>query len=112
MRQYTTPEQTAKLIELGLKKPKSIEKMIPQPVVDGYVHLVPQKAYSTGELIEILPMAMDCEIGDLGLNIENNIYETPNEWMVSYDSRHLTNSIELIDALYNMIVELKEEGVI
>jgi hypothetical protein len=60
----------------------------------------------------MLPKEMDCELGDLGLSIENNIYETPNEWIVSYDGRHQTNSVELVDALYAMILQLKEEGVI
>lgn len=68
--------------------------------------------YSIGELIETLPKEMDCELGDLGLSIENNIYEQPNEWMVYYDGRHQTNNIELVDALYDMIIKLKEEGVI
>lgn len=100
MKQYTTSDQTAKLIELGIEKPKSIEKMIPQPVVDGYVHLVPQKAYSIGELIEILNSVGELEITRYG-----------SGWGV-YDELRAFTGEELIDALYDMMVKLKEEGVI
>lgn len=108
MKQYTTIAQTTKLIELGFKKPKGW-------YVDGvtnnmklYVNIDENPMmfnYSIGELIEMLPKEMECELGDLGLSIENNIYEQPNEWIVAYDGRHQTNSIELVDALYYMIFE-------
>lgn len=108
MKQYTTPEQTAKLIELGFEKPRidaGVTKWVGyEPICTG--------SYTLGELIEMLPKEMDCELGDLGLSIENNIYKQPNEWIVSYDGRHQTNSIELVDAFYAMIVKLKAEGVI
>lgn len=112
MRQYTTPEQTAKLIELGFEKPKSIEKMMPQPVVDGYGHLVPQKAYSSGELIEMLPISFETANDDTSwLEIEAGAV-----WCVSYSSFGFTDydceRKELIDALYDMAVKLKEDGVI
>lgn len=109
MKQYTSSEQTAKLIELGFEKPCSIASVEP---IYGMGGISVAKAYSIGELIEMLPKEMDCELGDLGLSIENNIYEQPNEWIVSFDGRHQTNSIELVDALYKMIVKLKEEGAI
>lgn len=52
MKQYLSPDQNAKLIELGFDKPKSIEVY-----KDG--HCVPfveqQWTYSIGELIEMLP---------------------------------------------------------
>lgn len=112
MKQYTTPYQTAKLIELGFEKPKSIEKMMPQPVVEGYVHLVPQKAYSIGELIGLLPISFETDNDDTRwLEIEAG-----SVWSVSYSSFGFTDydceRKELIDALFDMIVKLKEEGVI
>lgn len=97
MKQYTDEQQTAKLIELGLPKPKSIEKMMPQPVVDGYVHLVPQKAYSIGELIEMLNGVSELEITRYG-----------SGWEVG-DELRAFESEELIDALFDMCVKLKEE---
>lgn len=118
MKQYTTPEQTAKLIELGFEKPKNtryVQRVKARNLHSPFIEFGEPEfegSYSIGELIEMLPKEMDCELGDLGLSIENNIYETPNEWIVSYDGRHQTNSVELVDALYAMILQLKEEGVI
>lgn len=112
MRQFTTPEQTAKLIELGFEKPKSIEKMIPQPVVDGYVHLVPQKAYSIGELIEMLPKSVWSDDNNWPLMISTCVYDSDIPWSVSYIYSDGFMNIELIDALYDMVVKLKEKGVI
>lgn len=117
MKQCTTPEQTAKLIELGLKKPKSIsgyyhrgpyeydaeanEKMV---VYDDTQY--PIYAYSIGELIEMLPTIVD----DFTLWIGRD--ERSNQWFVKYHPRTLVVDEELIDALYDMVVKLKEEGVI
>ena len=96
MKQYTTPEQTAKLIELGFEKPKSIEVYR-----DG--HCVPfveqQWAYSIGELIEML-----------GVHL-SSIYYIGIEWFVNAEGIERRRE-ELIDALYDMILELKAEGVI
>lgn len=106
MKQYTTPGQTAKLIELGFEQPKSIEKMVPQPVVDGCVHLVPRKAYSIGELIEMLPKEIKCsslQLYHAGL------------WSVSYplhEDKYYVASSELCDALFEMICYLKDKEVI
>ena len=106
MQQYTTPDQTAKLIELGFEKPKS--KVLFEVGNDelGYT-------YSIGELIEMLPTAI--EIGD---GYALSIYHNRAEWMVSYDDNgvylpiYSTDKDELIDALYNLCVKLKDEGVI
>ena len=104
MKMYTTPEQTAKLIELGFEKPKSIEVYR-----DG--HCVPfveqQWAYSIGELIEMLPS----HIGWCELNIWH-IWHL-ERWVICFDPEKYTSAdTELIDAAYNLIVKLKEEGVI
>ena len=96
MKMYTNSEQTAKLIELGFEKPKSIEVYR-----DG--HCVPfveqQWAYSIGELIEVLGYDL-YSIHYIGL-----------AWEVKSE-RVGTRENELIDALYKMILKLKEEGVI
>ena len=96
MKQYTTPEQTAKLIELGFEEPKNI--------VEGELYSDIYFAYSIGELIEMLPEF-------------SNIYDLTNQytmkrcWYVGHVSTLNVSADELIDALYAMIVELKEEGV-
>lgn len=99
MKQYLTPEQTAKLIELGLPRPRCLH--------DGVL------AYNIGELIEILPK----EITNAGLTDSLSIYTDHNKmWTVEYSNvlgaLLSTYRTELIDALYDMCVKLKEEGVI
>lgn len=112
MKQYTTPEQTAKLIDLGFEKPKSIEAYR-----DGhYVPFVEQQlVYSIGELIEMLPSALtpnnneECEFHLM-------LFDDSLYWHVRYiegdNFCYPSQAIELIDGLYDMIVLLKEEGVI
>ena len=101
MRQYTTPEQTAKLIELGFEKPKMAAPALKW--VDGEPTFEPQ--YTIGELIEMLP-EFSC-IYDL-----TNMHTMKRCWYVGQVSSLNVSADELIDALYDMIVKLKEEGVI
>lgn len=121
MKLYATSDQTAKLIELGFDKPKSIEAY-----KDG--HCVPfveqQWTYSIGELIEILPTTIMDKIwwgeekgedGIWGLRIDTEC--TDFAWVISYrrdNSAYLYQEgrSELVDALYDMVVRLKKEGVI
>ena len=110
MKQYTDESQTAKLIELGFEKPKSIEKMIPQPVVDGYVHLVSQKAYSIGELIEMFE-----EVASVVISYsyqKNGYYVRVIIPKREGGGMYRISQTELVDALYDMLVRLKEEGMI
>lgn len=115
MKQYTTPEQTAKLIGLGLPRPKSI--------IDVWAHETDidmeyeyEYAYSIGELIEMLPQYIDNEgreidIDYYSLTIRKNevMYCDPYmDWVEILCDGHK----ELIDNLYDMVVKLKEEGVI
>jgi hypothetical protein len=96
MKKYTTPEQTAKLIELGVEQPKSIEVYR-----DGHcVPFVEQRwVYSIGELIEML-----------GVHL-SSIYYIGIEWFVNAEGIERRRD-ELIDALYDMILKLKEKRVI
>jgi hypothetical protein len=96
MKQYTTPEQTAKLIELGLEQPKSYHDI----EWDGTEAYDYQLNYSIGELIEMLDGVSELEITRFG-----------SGWGV-YDELRAFTCEELIDALYDMVVKLKEEGVI
>lgn len=105
MRHYTTTEQTAHLMELGFEKPCSIASVEP---IYGMGGISVAKAYSIGELIEMLPM--EDRTGERSM-----VYDGL-EWVVNWDNDDGTiNQVvatELIDALYNMIIKLKEEGVI
>ena len=91
MKQYTTPEQTAKLIELGFEMPKSI--------VEDELYSDIDFAYSIGELIEIMGYDL------YSIHYKGLAWEVKSE-------RVETREVELIDALYDMVVKLKEEGVI
>lgn len=102
MKQYTTQDQTVKLIELGFEKPKMAAPALRW--VDGEPTLEPQ--YTIGELIEMLPTIVD----DFALWIGRD--ERSNQWFVKYHSRTLVVDEELLDTLYDMVVKLKEEGVI
>lgn len=110
MKQYTTLEQTAKLIELGFEKPGSIASVEP---IYGMGGISVAKAYSIGELIEMLPEVLAPSNNDdweMPLSISTDSFM----WTVEYDggcfSPYEAASNELIDALYDMIVKLKEEG--
>lgn len=122
MKQYTTPEQTAKLIKLGFAKPKSIGGYRPTFVVEyegveisnviiGENKQEPIYAYSIGELIEMLPTVIDCDCDVYNLQIE-----TGSNWKVCYVENGMIeddcDSSELIDALYDMILKLKKNKII
>lgn len=94
MKQYTTTEQTAKLIELGFEKPKSSHRYWRGN------ELVINNNYSIGELIEIL-----------GVHLSSIYYIGMELWVVNAEELE-RRSEELIDALYDMILKLREEGVI
>lgn len=106
MKQYTTPEQTAKLIELGFEKPKL--KVIESPNAYHKLH----ENYSIGELIEFIgigPLKIRRDADDCWWVAYKNVATNKDDnkinsiWSADY---------ELIDALYDMIIMLKEEGVI
>lgn len=93
MKMFTNNEQTAKLIELGLL-PKRI-----QSVSDEGKMLLELIGFSIGELIEML-----------GYDLYSILY-TGLAWVVKSE-RVETRENELIDALYDMCVKLKEEGIL
>jgi len=103
MRQYTTPDQTAKLIELGFEKPSP-----------SFIQC--EGNYSIGKLIEMLPTKIEAEVTD-EYDSETAYLNIEEGWTISYFNgwctvEKYTKATELIDALYDMIVKLKEEGVI
>ena len=105
MKQYLTPSQTAKLIELGFVPKTKIKEV---RVVLYEVSISHDCNFTIGELIEMLPM--EDRTGERSM-----VYDGL-EWVVNWDNDDGTiNQVvatELIDALYDMIVKLKEEGVI
>ena len=105
MKQYTTPEQTAKLIELGFEKPKT---KLPFEVANNEVGYT----YSIGELIEMLPeKVIDKHEHDAILQMTC----FNGEWRVKYAGAYdvgLMIAHELIDALYYMLIDLLENDLI
>ena len=107
MKQYLSPEQTAKLIELGFERPSSIASVEP---IYGIGGISVAKAYNIGELIEMMPDKVSQRI---------RYVATKRAWVVDADVLGKDGRChrgayhrELIDALYDMAVKLKEEGVI
>lgn len=96
MKQYTTPEQTAKLIKLGLPKPIYYCTDKYTIIHTGFDII----NYSIGELIEILDRKVTLEIDNVG-----------GIWMVSMSIFDFIGA-ELIDCLFDACIKLKEEGVI
>lgn len=112
MKQYTTPEQTARLIELGLPKPKGLDDA--EPSSGKWV----REAYSIGELIEMLPQCLDYKggVADMPINyhsltIRRNIVMYCDPYM-DWIEIQCDDHKELIDNLYDMVTILKEEGII
>ena len=95
MKQYTNESQTAKLIELGQPKPRYYSADKYTIIHTGFDII----NYSIGELIEML-----------GVHL-SSIYCIGIGWCVNAEGLE-RRSEELIDALYDMVVKLKEEGVI
>ena len=107
MKQYLDQQQTAKLIELGFEKPTM--KNVPTP--EGEVN---EEWYSIGYLIEMLPQT-------IYVFYDLSIMSSHKGWWVLYGMigdgdmwsiEHEVYRNELIDALYDMVVKLKEEGII
>jgi hypothetical protein len=112
MKQYLTPDQTAKLIGLGFERPKSYTNEA-SFCGCGYT-------YSIGELIEMLPTYCWYKYGDKAYRAQLKIFFALSRWHIAYrkfEDDHVghlygTQDKELIDALYDMIVKLKEENVL
>ena len=108
MRQYTNKDQTQHLIELGFPEPQTVINEYKVLELNPYSPVEFEYAYSIGELIEFLPKELKYS-GKLCVDYIGNL------WQVTYDEdfeREINQDEELIDALYDACVELKNEGVI
>lgn len=101
MKQYTNSTQTAKLIELGFEKPINTvvkeEPIYREGSIIDWKPIAEEGSYSIGELIEMLDSQDKLTLTKLEYR-----------WYINYH----TKNVELIDALFDMCVKLKEEGVI
>lgn len=128
MKQYLSPEQTAKLIELGLPKPEntqwnehSIARGIGGPLIElGIAEY--RCSYSIGELLSFLPRCIetpyDTAVLEISYDSDDGEWYCGHRWYYNRGWRLFGNDYktiddtELVDALYRYIVELKEEEVI
>ena len=127
MKQYTNESQTAKLIELGFEKPNEIYlsyfdspndfKSTNVIEIDEDGDEIVLDNYSIGELVELWPRRIYRDYN----YYKPSIFSTSQGWHVVYADfgdgfmwiiKHDTYSTELIDAIFEMLIELKEEGVI
>ena len=109
MKQYTTPGQTAKLIELGFARPRIAALALKWE--DGVP--TPYPRYTIGELLEMLPPSISDN--EFNINFADNRWYVYYGWQPVYSDwriKYECFEAELIDSLFAMCVKLKEEGVI
>lgn len=100
MKQYLSSEQTAKLIELGFEKPKNrLVKQRFDRSTSSWIVIGEEGGYSIGELMEMLGYDL-YSMHYLGMS-----------WEVKGEQLAVIKE-ELIDALYDMILRLKEKELI
>ena len=108
MKQYTSKDQTAKLIELGFPRPKHSSSVEEFDGKGWAGHVRVTFDYSIGELIQFLPRWIKPR-GGLEIVAESD------GWLVMHGHDPFDPQCtkpELIDALFEYCVKLKEEGVI
>lgn len=111
MKQYLDEQQTAKLIELGFERPFRNEYLY---IVEQYGYAVnKERNFTIGELLSFLPenIAKENEMpSTLNISLMNG------EWCVEYadflGADFSFHSVELIDALYYMLIDLLEHDLI
>ena len=119
MRQFTTPEQTAKLIELGFVPEVKIKEV---QVVHSEIQVDHDCNFPIGKLIEVLPRCIetpyDTAVLEISYDSDDGEWYCGHRWCYNRgwrrfgDNYKTIDDTELVDALYRYIVELKEEGVI
>ena len=108
MKQYTDKDQTAKLIELGFPRPKHSSSVEEFDGKGWAGHVRVTFDYSIGELIQFLPRWIKPR-GGLEIVAESD------GWLVMHGHDPFDpycKNAELIDALFEYCVKLKEDGVI
>ena len=107
MKQYLSPEQTAKLIKLGFEKPKT-----PNFYSVGATWVQCEGDYSIGELIEMLPDEIYVDETTYSKVIDKTDVCYYSWALEVYAISICDVQEELIDNLYDMILKLKEEEII
>lgn len=109
MKKHTDTIQTMRLENLGFPPPKGVSKLS----LDWDMDTVPTFDYSIGELIDFLPKQIEDEY-EVSKSFQLNT--CLDGWEVYYSNYteidYYKNCAELIDAIFDMIIKLKEGGVI
>lgn len=118
MKMYTNESQTAKLIELGFEKPKNtqyVQRVKARNLHSPFIEFGEPEfegSYTIGELIEMLDnipnnmwdfMRTSTRVIKVEVIVFSGTKKDEHLYKISYNK-------ELIDALYDMIIMLKEEG--
>lgn len=107
MKQFLDEVQTAHLISLGFHKPKSVSKL----TLDMDMDTIPTFGYSIGDLLDLLPKKIYDEDEDVTASLQ-----ITSGWEVFYttysDIFYYQMDAELIDALYMIVIKLKDKGLI
>ena len=107
MKHYLNSIQSMRLKDLGFPPPKGVSKLS----LDWDLDTVPTFDYSIGELLSFIPEKIEIEEDDFVAT-----FQMTAGWEIYYttysDIFYYHHNVELVDALYDMIIKLKEEGVI
>lgn len=104
MKMFTNNEQTTKLIELGFAPKARIKEV---QVIHSRVKIDHDCNFTIGELLSFLPLTVQWTPRVIRGNIIEYSFETEGSELYYCNAHN-----ELIDNLFDMIVKLKEEGVI
>ena len=104
MKQHTDTIQTMRLKDLGFPPPKGVSKLS----LDWDLDTVPTFDYSIGELLSFIPEKIESEEDDFVAT-----FQMTAGWEIYYttysDIFYYHHNVELVDALFDMVVELKEK---
>ena len=113
MKQYTSKDQTAKLIELGFPEPQGWGN---KDISNGMIIALYNDGredfnYSIGELIEFLPLELEPHPDMARRTIVGNEVLYCDEY-IDWVELRFNKHEEIIDNLFDACITLKEEGVI
>lgn len=109
MKQFTTKQQTEKLVELGFPKPQSIASVKMGTFMGTKIPCIEKEfAYSIGELIGLLPPIHP----QTGCGILTHYNIIMDKWVIDSTSMDICCENELIDALYGLVIILKGKGIL
>lgn len=116
MKQHTTTDQTAKLIELGFQKPiNTIVKEEPiyrEGSIIDWKPIAEEGAYSIGELIDMLLHKPYCSVSIYNVSLRQHKVQFKKLIKGKFKVLFREVGCEPINLLFNCIVKLKEKGVI